>query len=38
MGRIPNGTRWLILVDKEVYNSRLRNQAYVDVVNEVIDT
>ncbi|KAI5336943.1 hypothetical protein L3X38_016212 [Prunus dulcis] len=31
----PNG---LILVDEEVYHSRLRNQAYVDVVNEVIDT
>ncbi|CAL2245269.1 unnamed protein product [Prunus armeniaca] len=31
----PDG---LIPVDEEVYHSRLRNQAYVDIVNEVIDT
>ncbi|KAI5317879.1 hypothetical protein L3X38_037586 [Prunus dulcis] len=31
----PDG---LIIVDKEVYHSPLGNQAFVDVVNEVIDT
>ncbi|KAL6293902.1 hypothetical protein ACE6H2_002044 [Prunus campanulata] len=31
------GLDGLIPLDKEVYHNRLRNQAYVDVVNEVID-
>ncbi|CAL9019222.1 unnamed protein product [Prunus brigantina] len=37
-GAFQMGLDDLIPVDEEVYYNRLNNQAYVDVVNEVIDT
>ncbi|CAL9012688.1 unnamed protein product [Prunus brigantina] len=37
-GGFQMGPEGLIPIDEEVYHSRLRNQAYVDVVNEVVET
>ncbi|KAL6289101.1 hypothetical protein ACE6H2_006611 [Prunus campanulata] len=37
-GRFQMGHDGLIPVEEEEFHSRLRHQAYVDVVNEVIDT
>ncbi|CAL8155926.1 unnamed protein product [Prunus armeniaca] len=37
-GGFQMGPEGLIPIDEEVYHSRLRNQVYVDVVNEVVET
>ncbi|CAB4294394.1 unnamed protein product [Prunus armeniaca] len=37
-GGFQIGPKGLIPIDEKVYHSRPRNQAYVDVVNEVVET